>query len=149
VPPFPENAGGEAPKSVRARMELHRRNPACASCHARIDPLGFALEPFNGIGQWRNRDGDSVVDASGTLPDGTTFNGPAEFRRRLLEQRDQIVTSLAERLLTYALGRGVEHYDMPAIRRIAREAAGGGHRWSAIVTSVVRSVPFQMRRAEP
>jgi mono/diheme cytochrome c family protein len=147
VPPFPSNAGGEAPKSVRARMEMHRRNPVCASCHSRIDPLGFALENFNAVGQYRTFDDGSPVDASGKLPDGTVFNGPAEFRQALLTQRDQIVTSLTEKLLTYSLGRGVEYYDQPAVRQIVRATAAGGYRWSVLITNLVQSVPFGMRRA--
>ncbi len=148
VPPFPENAGGEQPKSVRARMEMHRKNPVCASCHSRIDPLGFALENFNGVGQYRTMDDGSPIDASGSLPDGTKFNGPGEFRTMLLGQRDQIVIGLTEKLLTYALGRGVEYADMPAVRSIARKASAGGLKWSALIGSLVESIPFQMRRAE-
>ena len=147
VPPFPSNDGAVKPRSVRERMEQHRRNPACATCHSRIDPLGFALENFDGIGQYRTLDDGSPVDASGTLPDGTKFNGPAEFRQALLAQKDELNRSLAEKLLTYALGRGLEHYDMPSIRRITRETAAGDNRWSSLIMSIVKSVPFQMRAA--
>jgi hypothetical protein len=146
VPPFPENASGERPKSIRARMELHRKNPVCAACHSRIDPLGFALENFDAAGQYRTIDSGSPIDASGQLPDGTKFNGPAEFRQALLTKQDLLMTALTEKLMTYALGRGVEYYDQPAIRRITREAGAGGYRWSALITSLVKSVPFQMRR---
>jgi hypothetical protein len=147
VPPFPANKDGEAPQTVRARMELHRRNPVCATCHAVIDPLGFALENFDAVGQYRTTDGGTAIDPSGVMPDGTKFSGPADFRRALLQRRDELVMSLAEKMLTYALGRGVESYDMPAIRRIAREAAAGDYRWSAIIGSLVRSTPFRLRAA--
>ena len=150
VPPFPENRGGEAPKSVRARMEQHRRNPVCASCHSRIDPLGFALENFDGVGRYRTVDDGSAVDASGVLPDGRKFDGPREFRTALIEsQTGLLVESATERLLTYALGRGVQATDMPAIRRVVRESAAADYRWSALIVNLVKSAPFQMRRREP
>jgi hypothetical protein len=128
--------------SMRERLALHQSNPVCASCHSRMDPLGFALERFDGVGRWR-----AGVDSSGVLPDGTTIDGPAGLRRILLERKDQFVETATERLLTYALGRGVEAYDRPAIRRIVRDAAPDDYRWSSLVLGVVRSVPFQMRRA--
>jgi len=128
--------------SMRQRMELHRASPVCASCHARMDPLGFALENFDGLGRWR-----AGVDASGVLPDGTTIDGPVGLRQVLLDKKDQFVTTATERLLTYALGRGVEPYDMPAVRTIVRDAAPRDYRWSSIIMGVVTSVPFQMRRA--
>src|SRR6267142_2813537 len=128
--------------SMRQRMELHRASPVCASCHARMDPLGFALENFDGLGRWR-----AGVDASGVLPDGTKIDGPVGLRQVLLEKKDQFVTTATERLLTYALGRGVEPYDMPAVRTIVRAAAPRDYRWSSIIMGVVTSVPFQMRRA--
>jgi hypothetical protein len=149
VPPFPENKGGDAPKSVRARMEQHRRNPVCASCHARIDPLGFALENFDGVGRYRTVDDGSAVDASGVLPDGRKFNGPREFRTALIaSQTGLLVESATEKLMTYALGRGVQSTDMPAIRRIVRESAAAEYRWSALIVNLVKSAPFQMRRRE-
>jgi hypothetical protein len=135
--------------SMRAQMEQHRSNPVCAGCHRVMDPLGFALENFDGVGRWRMTDADALVDASGAMPDGTKFNGPAEFRRVLLERRrDQFVSTVVDRLLTYALGRGLESYDAPVIRRIVRDAAPGGYTMSALVLGVVRSTPFQMRRSE-
>ena len=127
---------------MRQRMELHRTNPVCASCHARMDPLGFALENFDGLGRWR-----PGVDASGVLPDGTTIDGPVGLRKVLLDKKDQFVETATERLLTYALGRGVEPFDMPAVRRIVRDSAASDYRWSSLVTGIVTSVPFQMRRA--
>ena len=135
--------------SLRQRMELHRKNPVCATCHAQLDPLGFALENFDGVGTYRVRDGGAKIDPSGTLMDGTEFGSPATFREALVKRYDTaIFTNLTENLLTYALGRGVEPQDMPAVRQILREAAPAEHRWSALVTAIAKSVPFQMRRAE-
>jgi len=128
--------------TMRERMAQHQANPVCASCHARMDPLGFALEGFDGLGRWR-----PGVDSSGVLPDGTKINGPAGLRRVLLDRQDQFVATATERLLTYALGRGVEPFDMPAVRTIVRDASRDDYRWSSLVLGVVRSVPFQMRRA--
>ena len=133
---------------MRQRMEQHRVNPVCASCHARMDPLGFALENFDAVGKWRTTIGEAGVpiDASGVLPDGTTFQGPAELRKLLLSKREQFVSTVSERLLTYALGRGVEYYDQPALRKIMREAALSDYRWSSLIFGIVNSTPFQMRR---
>ena len=128
--------------TMRERMELHRINPVCSSCHSKMDPIGFALESFDGLGRWR-----AGVDSSGVLPDGTRIDGPAGLRKVLLDRKDQFVTTATERLLTYALGRGVEPFDMPAVRRIVRDAAPGDYRWSSIIMGVVNSVPFQMRSA--
>jgi hypothetical protein len=144
VPSLKENGdGGEAPTSVRARMEAHRKNPVCAGCHAKMDPLGFALENFNAIGKWRTTDGGAPIDPAGVLPDGTKFSNPAEFRQLLLNHRDEFVQTFTEKLLTYALGRGVEYYDMPAVRTIIRDAASGEYRWSSIILEIVKSAPFQ------
>jgi hypothetical protein len=128
--------------TMRERMALHQANPVCSSCHSRMDPLGFALENFDGLGRWR-----SDVDSSGVLPDGTRIDGPAGLRQVLLDRKDQFVTTATERLLTYALGRGVEPFDMPAVRKIVRDAAPTDYRWSSLITGIVNSVPFQMRRA--
>jgi hypothetical protein len=149
VPPLKENGeGGAPPTSVRQRLEEHRKNPVCASCHARMDPLGFALENFDAVGQWRTTDANIAINASGVFPDGTGFAGPAEFRRALLSHRDEFVATLCEKLLTYALGRGVEYYDMPAIRKIMRGSAPAEYRWSSLVLGTVTSMPFQMRAAQ-
>ena len=110
-----------------------------------MDPLGFALENFDGVGQWRDDDGESRVDASGVMPDGAKFTGPAEFRQALLRRPDAFVTTVASKLLTYSLGRGVESYDMPAVRRIVRESAADDYRWSSLIIEIVKSLPFQMR----
>ena len=148
VPALDENTPGEPHRSVRERLEQHRANPVCASCHARMDPLGFALESFDGIGRWRAADDGGPLDTSATLPDGTAFDGPAELRALLAERREAFVRTVAARMLTYALGRGLEAYDQPAVRRIVREAAPE-YRWSSLVAGIARSVPFTMRRSEP
>ncbi len=146
VPPFPEAEEGQATLvSVRERMEVHRRNPVCASCHSQLDPLGFALENFDGIGKWREVDGVTKINASGNMPNGAKFNGPAEFRAVLVEQSDAFMRTLVEKLVTYALGRGVEYYDMPAVRRILRESATDEYRWSSLLLAIVKSAPFRMR----
>jgi hypothetical protein len=132
---------------MRERMEQHRNNAICAGCHRPMDPLGFALENFDGIGRWRSQEGGSAIDASGTLPDGTAFSGPVELRKLLLERREEFVTTVTEKLLTYALGRGLEAYDMPAVRRIVSDARRDDFRWSSVVLGIVKSLPFQMRRA--
>ncbi len=136
-----------SPRSVRERLEMHRANPVCASCHAQMDPLGLALEPFDAIGGFRTHDGDAAIDASATLPDGSSFVGPAGVREHLLERQERFVSALTEKLLTYALGRGLEAYDAPAVRRIVRDTEQEDHRWSSLVTGIVESVPFRMRRS--
>ena len=133
--------------SMRQQMEQHRANPVCASCHKLMDPLGFALENFDGIGRWRTTDANIPIDPSGVLPDGTKVEGPAGLRKVLLTKHEEFVTTVTEKLLTYALGRGVEYYDFPAIRKIMREAAPSDYRWSSLVTGIVKSTPFQMRRS--
>ena len=136
--------------SVRQQMEQHRADPVCASCHSRMDPLGFALENFDAVGKWRTTEGPAktLIDSSGALPDGTKFQGPAELRKLLLSRPDQFVTTVTEKLLTYALGRAVEYSDAPAVRKIVRDAAVNDYRWSSIILGVVRSTPFQMRRSQ-
>ena len=137
--------------TMREQMEMHRANPLCASCHSRMDPLGFALENFDGVGRWRDQDGGNDIDASGKLPDGTKFEGPAGLRQLLLTKyKEEFVRSATEKLLMYALGRGLEYYDYPTVRAIARDAADDDYRFSSLITSVVNSMPFQMRRvSEP
>ena len=151
VPELEGDGPAETPRSMRERMEHHRANPVCASCHARMDPLGFALENFDAIGKWRTTEHETPIDASGTLPDGTAFDGPAQLRRVLERRGEEFVSTVTSKLLTYALGRGVEHYDMPAIRTIVRDAAADDYRWSSIMLGIVKSTPFQMRvrRLEP
>jgi Protein of unknown function (DUF1592)/Protein of unknown function (DUF1588)/Protein of unknown function (DUF1587)/Protein of unknown function (DUF1585)/Protein of unknown function (DUF1595) len=135
--------------TMRQRMEQHRANPTCAACHRKMDPLGFALENFDGLGAWRvsTAPGSGPIDASGAMPDGTAFNGPAGLRDVLLKKQDMFVETFTERLLTYALGRGVEEYDHAALRKIVREAAADHQKWSSIILGIVNSTPFQMRRA--
>lgn len=148
VPALRENGEGEPPTTVRARLEAHRKNPVCASCHAQMDPLGFALENFDAVGKWRADDAEAktAIDASGTLPDGTKFEGPVQFRHALLGRRVDFVNNLAQKLLTYGLGRGLEHYDMPVVRQIMRDAAKTDYRWSSLILGVVKSQAFQQRR---
>ena len=147
VPAIEETTADGQPRSMREAMVQHRANPACASCHQVLDPLGFGMEHFDAVGAWRDTDGPNVpVDATGSLPNGARFDGPRELRETLLRQPESFVRVVAERLLTYALGRGVEHYDLPAVRAVARSAAQDDYRFSTLVMSIVESVPFQMRR---
>ena len=134
--------------AMRERMEQHRENPVCASCHRVMDPLGLALENFDAIGRWRGHmPGGSAIDASGTMPDGTGFDGPAELRSLLVRDQEQFATVVTEKLLIYALGRGIEYYDAPAVRRIVRGSVADDYGLASLVVGVVRSTPFQMRRA--
>jgi len=133
------------PKTMRERMEVHRRNPVCASCHRVMDPLGFALENFDAVGAWRIHDGENDIEPSGTLYDGTEVDGPAALRRALLATPEQFVGTVAEKLLTYGLGRGLSAADMPTVRRIVRDAAAGDYKMSALILGVATSTPFQMR----
>ena len=147
VPPLPERTDSGTVTSMRERMEAHRANPVCASCHTRMDPLGFALEHFDAVGKWREMEADTPIDASGTLPDGTAFDGLSELRAVLVARGGEFVTTVTDKLLTYALGRGVEYYDRPAIRAIVREAERSDYRWSSLILGIARSQPFQMRRS--
>jgi hypothetical protein len=133
--------------SLRQRMETHRNNPVCASCHKIMDPIGFALENFDLVGTWRERDGPAPVDASGQLVDGTPLGGPADLRQALLTRSDAFATTATEKLLTYALGRPIEYYDMPTVRSIVRRAARNDYRFSSLVIGVLESAPFQMKKA--
>ena len=148
VPDLQDKDEGGKVLTLRQRMERHRRNPACATCHVRMDPLGFALENFDATGRWRTiGEGGNPIDNSGAFPDGSTFNGLSGLQKVLVEHRDQVVGTVTEKLLTYALGRIVEPYDLPAVRRITREAGARDDRWSAIILGIVQSTPFQMRRS--
>jgi cytochrome c5 len=148
VPPLKETGeGGQAPASVRARMEEHRSNPVCAACHKQMDPLGFALENFDAIGKYRTVDGDSSIDASGVLADGMPFSNPVEFGQALVAHKTEFVRNFAEKLMTYAIGRTVGYTDMPAVRAVMRDAAATDYRWPSLIVGVVSSEPFQMRRA--
>jgi hypothetical protein len=134
--------------SVRERMEQHRSNPQCTSCHRVIDPIGLALENFDVTGQWRIKDNGVAIDPSGTLYDGSPINGPLGLRQALMKRSDVVVTSFAERLMTYALGRRTEFYDMPTIRGIVRDAAKSNYKMSSFILGVINSAAFQMSRAE-
>jgi hypothetical protein len=146
VPPLKENDAKSKPTALRERMEQHRNNPVCATCHTRMDPLGFALENFDAIGKWRDTDGGAPINSTITL-DGATIDSPKAFREALLDSGDEFVRTVAEKLLTYALGRGVDYSDAPAIRQLVRDISRNDHRWSSLVLGVVQSAPFQMRRA--
>ena len=149
VPALPDRGEGGRPASVRERLEQHRANPVCANCHAPMDPLGFALEHFDAIGKWRaTGEGGGPIDASGVYPDGTGFEGLAGLKAMLLGRHEQFVWTVTEKLATYALGRGLEHYDMPAVRAIIRGAAADDYTWSSLVLGIVESTPFQMRSSE-
>ena len=143
-----------SPGAMRNRLQVHKINPSCASCHSMFDPLGLALENFDPAGAWRTMDGGAPIDASGTFVDGTRFDGPAGLRAELLKYRDAYYTSVTQQLLAYALHRHgsagqVYDYEMPAVRRIVREAASTGHRWSSILAGIAASTPFQMKNLVP
>jgi hypothetical protein len=146
VPPLDDTKAGES-GTLRQQMEEHRKNPVCASCHSRMDPLGFGLENFNAIGAWRTEEGKFPVDASGALPDGRSFHTPAELKTILKADRDVFVRALTEKLLTYALGRGLERYDRPVVAEIAAKLPSHDYKFSGLVLDIVNSLPFQMRRA--
>ena len=149
VPSLEEDLRGRAALSIREQMEQHRANPACAACHRMMDPPGFALENFDAIGRWRTTsEAGTPIDASGTLVDGSVVEGAASLRDALLRNEVSVMRTVTEKLLTYALGRGVEYTDQPAIRRIVAAAADDDYRWSSIILELVESMPFQMRRSE-
>ena len=151
IPELGEDDTAAAPATMRERMARHRASPACSTCHAKIDPLGFALENFDAVGRWRAGEAGAAgaIDASGTLPDGAPFDGPAAFRDALLREpwATEFATTVTEKLMTYALGRGLDHRDAPAVRRILRTARDDDYRWSTLILGIVESTPFQMRRA--
>jgi mono/diheme cytochrome c family protein len=147
--PALKEAGAEGqPRSLRERMELHRKNPACAACHQRMDPLGFALENFDADGKWRTVADAAPIDASATFPDGTRFEGVGGLRSLLASHQEDFVRTLTSKLLAYAIGRGLDYHDLPAVRKIARDAAPANDSWSSIITGIVNSVPFSMAVAE-
>jgi hypothetical protein len=149
VPAFEDTKAASAGRllTVRERMEEHRRNPACTSCHRVIDPLGLALENYDVTGAWRMKDSGTPVDAAGDLYDGSRIDGPDGLRAALLKRKDVFLRSFTESLMTYALGRRLEPFDMPAVRAIVRDAAAAEHRISSFVLGIVNSAAFQMRRA--
>jgi mono/diheme cytochrome c family protein len=145
VPTLDETASTTA-KSLRETFEKHRANVACASCHSRLDPLGFALENFDAVGKYRSKEGESPIDATGNLPDGTVIDGVPGLKKIILGRKDEFVEGLADKLLTYALGRGLEYYDQPVVRDIRRQAEKNDYKFSSLVLAIVNSVPFEMRR---
>ncbi len=147
IPALEAHAKDGRTLTMRQAMEQHRANPTCAGCHSRMDPIGFSLENYNAIGQWRAKDGDSAIDTSGKLPDGTTFNGPSGLKTLLTTKyKDQFVTTFTEKLMTYAMGRGVEYYDEPAVRAVMRDAAAQNLTIPALIHSIVKNPQFQTRR---
>ena len=150
VPPLKENKAGAKALSVRQLMEAHRKYEPCASCHKQLDPLGFALDNFDAVGAWRtvSESGDPI-DASGVLADGTKINGPSSLREALLSRPNVFVGTMTEKLMTYALGRGLEYYDMPAVRAVVHRAEKNNYKFSSLILGIVNSVPFEMRRAQP
>jgi hypothetical protein len=143
VPDLQEQGEDGRKRSMREQMETHRRNPACAACHVRMDPLGFALEQFDPIGKWRTASATIPIDPVAAFPDGTNIDGVAGVRSLVAARRELFVETFTAKMMTYALGRLVDYRDQPAIRKISREAAPQGHRWSAIIAGIVRSTPFR------
>ncbi|MBM63502.1 MAG: hypothetical protein CL484_11200 [Acidobacteria bacterium] len=149
VPDLPDRGEDGQAATVRDRLQRHRESPACSVCHAPMDPLGLALENYDAVGRWRlTGEAGLPIDASGQMPDGTTFHGPTGLRSLLLERQDEFAATLTEKLLAYGLGRGPEHFDRPTIRSIVRNASSNNYRWSSIIVGIVKSTPFRMRRSE-
>jgi hypothetical protein len=149
VPPLKENTVGAGGQSVRERMEEHRKNAVCAACHKIMDPIGLALENFDGIGHWRDIDENSKIDPAGQLVDGTKIDGPAGLRKAFLGYGDVFARVVTEKLLTYGVGRELHYYDMPVVRAIVDDAARHNYRFSSLVLGIVDSAPFQMRVKRP
>jgi hypothetical protein len=126
-------------------MVRHRADPACANCHARMDPIGFALENFDAVGQWRDHDGSNAIDVSSKLPDGTVVDGVAGVKQLILKDPQRFVGAMTEKLLMYGIGRNVQYFDAPAVRKIVRDAAAGDYKFESLVLGVAKSAPFQMR----
>jgi Protein of unknown function (DUF1592)/Protein of unknown function (DUF1588)/Protein of unknown function (DUF1587)/Protein of unknown function (DUF1585)/Protein of unknown function (DUF1595)/Planctomycete cytochrome C len=145
VPPLQENSENGKPRSLRERMEQHRKDPVCAGCHKSMDPIGFALENFDAVGHWRNNDEGGKIDPSGTMFNGTPLDGVVGLRKALVDQHEIFVGVMTEKMLTYALGRGLEYYDMPTVRKIVQEARNNEFRFSSVVMGIVKSTPFQMK----
>ena len=144
VPPLDENPGQA--KSMRDRMEEHRKSPACSGCHKLMDPIGLALENFDGIGRWRTVDNGAIIDPASELADGTRIDGPVALRQAILRRPDMFARNMTEMLLSYGLGHGIEYYDMPFVRAIVKDAERSGYRFSSLVLGIVKSAPFQSRR---
>jgi Protein of unknown function (DUF1588)/Protein of unknown function (DUF1585)/Protein of unknown function (DUF1592) len=148
VPPLEENAENGKVRSLRERMEQHRKDAVCAGCHKSMDPIGFALENFDAVGHWRVNDEAGKIDPSGTLFNGAALDGVVGLRQELVRQKDIFVGVMTEKMLTYALGRGLEYYDMPAVRKIDQNMRNNNYRFSSLVAGIVTSTPFQMKEAK-
>jgi len=148
VPPLVENVENEKALPVRERLEVHRKSPACAACHRMMDPIGLSLENFSAVGLWRRTDSGAAVDPAGQLYDGTPLDGPVSLRKAILNRSDAFVTTFTDNLLAYGLGRLTDHRDMPTVRGILRAAEPQQYRFSSFVVAIVKSVPFQMRKAD-
>ncbi len=148
VPALTENTGTGKPLTMRQRLSEHRANPACAGCHSLMDPVGFSLENYDAVGRWRDLEDARPVDASGGLPDGSKFDGVAGLQQALLKHPEVFANTFTEKLLTYALGRGVEFYDAPAVRKIVRQSSASDYRFSSFLVSIASSTSFQMRRSQ-
>jgi hypothetical protein len=148
VPEIKEEEGHVATGTFRQRLEQHRADPACANCHARMDPIGFAFEKFDAVGAFREKDGGFAIDTAATLPDGRQIGGVEDLRAVLKDRKEQVARALAERLMTYALGRGIEYYDKPAIDKIVAAIAKDDYRFSALAAEIAKSDPFRLRRGK-
>jgi Protein of unknown function (DUF1592)/Protein of unknown function (DUF1588)/Protein of unknown function (DUF1585)/Protein of unknown function (DUF1587)/Protein of unknown function (DUF1595) len=148
VPKLPATHGVEQPVSMRERMAQHRADPVCAGCHKLMDPAGFAMENYDAVGRWRTQENGKVIDASGGLPDGSTFSGVDGLQQALMSRPEAFVGTMTEKLMTYSLGRGVTYADAPAIRKIVRDSREGGYRFSSLVLGIVNSTPFEMTRTQ-
>ena len=147
VPALKEPGAAGQPRSLRERMEIHRKDAVCASCHQRMDPLGFALENFDAVGKWRTESDGAPIDPAATFPDGSRFSGASGLRALLASHKEDFARTLTEKLMAFAVGRGIEYTDLPAIRKIARDAAPGDYRWSSIILGIINSPPFSMATA--
>jgi hypothetical protein len=145
IPALKETTGVEKAVSMRERIAQHRANPACASCHNLMDPIGLAMENYDAVGRWRTHESGTPIDVSGGLPDGSKFEGLAGLQKALLSRPEVFVNTMAEKLMTYSLGRGMEYYDAPAVRKVVRETREKDYRFSSMVLAIVNSTPFQMR----
>jgi hypothetical protein len=148
VPALKENHGIDNRLSMRERLAQHRANPACAGCHKLMDPIGFSMENYDAVGRWRSSADGKPIDATGALPDGSSFQGVAGLEKALLGRPELFVDTFTEKLFTYALGRGAEYYDAPAIRKVVRDSRDQDFRFSSIIAGIVSSTPFEMRRSQ-
>jgi hypothetical protein len=148
VPALKEHNSLDKALTMRERMAEHRANPACSGCHQLMDPVGFSLENYDAVGRWRIAENAASIDASGSLPDGSQFAGVSGLQKAVLSRPEIFVTTFTEKLLTYALGRGIEYYDAPAIRGIVKEAKAQDYKFSSVIIGIVHSTPFQMRRSQ-